>query len=178
MIIPFPHKHLFENFALRIGVTKLATITHIFLASGLRFDCFFFLAKFCYVKVNTNCTLKRIRSLFLQITGTNLGMRPANEIRRYTVIPSPIGWAHTQNDPWIIVENHRLTNACLFLCPLPLSSGWQWYVSRAFSCFSEFNRDRAPPIYFLLIDNIAELRSLCYDSHRFHLCVQSPLYPQ
>ena len=32
--------------------------------------------------------------------GINLCMRPANERRRYTVTPSLIGWAHTQNGPW------------------------------------------------------------------------------
>ena len=29
-----------------------------------------------------------------------LCMRPANERQRYIVTSSPIGWAHTQNDPW------------------------------------------------------------------------------
>ena len=33
------------------------------------------------------------------ITGIILCMRPANERRRYNVTSSPIGWAHTQNDP-------------------------------------------------------------------------------
>ena len=35
---------------------------------------------------------------FVQITGTSLGMRPANERRRYNVTTYLIGWAHT--DPW------------------------------------------------------------------------------
>ena len=33
-------------------------------------------------------------------TGIILYMRSANERWRYTVTPSLIGWAHTQNDPW------------------------------------------------------------------------------
>ena len=33
---------------------------------------------------------------FLDVfTGLILGLRPANERRRYTVTPSPIGWAQT-----------------------------------------------------------------------------------
>ena len=28
----------------------------------------------------------------------------ANERRRYNVMSSPIGWVHTQNDPWILVS--------------------------------------------------------------------------
>ena len=31
--------------------------------------------------------------------GMILGLRPANERRRYTVTPSLIGWAQTQNQP-------------------------------------------------------------------------------
>ena len=33
-------------------------------------------------------------------SGIILCMGPANERRRYNVTSSPIGWAHTQNDPW------------------------------------------------------------------------------
>ena len=33
-------------------------------------------------------------------TGIILCIRPANERRRYNVT-SLIGWAHTQNDPWL-----------------------------------------------------------------------------
>ena len=36
-----------------------------------------------------------------QYTGIILWMRPANERRRYNVTSSLIGWAHTQNNPWI-----------------------------------------------------------------------------
>ena len=35
-------------------------------------------------------------------TGMILGLRPANERRRYKVTPSLIGWAQTLNQPWII----------------------------------------------------------------------------
>ena len=31
-------------------------------------------------------------------------MNPANERRRYNVTSSPIGWAHTQNEPCITVQ--------------------------------------------------------------------------
>ena len=30
----------------------------------------------------------------------SLGMRPANERRRYIVTTSLNGWAHTETDPW------------------------------------------------------------------------------
>ena len=36
-------------------------------------------------------------------SGIILCMCPANERRRYIVTSSPIGWAHTQNDPWIFI---------------------------------------------------------------------------
>ena len=38
------------------------------------------------------------------LPGIILCLRLANERRRYTVTPSLIGWAHTQNDPWIVVQ--------------------------------------------------------------------------
>ena len=39
--------------------------------------------------------------------GISVGMRPANEIRRYNVTTSLTGWAHTQTDPyeWRCVYN-------------------------------------------------------------------------
>ena len=39
-----------------------------------------------------------------QTSGIILCMRPANESWRYTVTPSLIGWAHTQNDPWEFLQ--------------------------------------------------------------------------
>ena len=39
-----------------------------------------------------------------------LGLRPANERRRYKVTPSPIGWAQTWNQPWGI-SNRCVTRA-------------------------------------------------------------------
>ena len=33
--------------------------------------------------------------------GIILWIRPVNERRRYIVTSSLIGWAHTQNDPWV-----------------------------------------------------------------------------
>ena len=37
-------------------------------------------------------------------SGITLCMHPANERWRYIVTSSPIGWAHTQNDPWTYVN--------------------------------------------------------------------------
>ena len=34
-------------------------------------------------------------------------MGSANERRRYIVMPPLIGWAHTQNDRWVLVEDLR-----------------------------------------------------------------------
>ena len=44
---------------------------------------------------------------FLYPQGIILCMCPANEIWRYIVMSSVIGWAHTQNDPW----NHHSLGA-------------------------------------------------------------------
>ena len=37
------------------------------------------------------------------VSGIILCVRPANEILRYIVTSSLIGWAHIQNDPWMFV---------------------------------------------------------------------------
>ena len=46
-----------------------------------------------------------IRCWFIELkhilSGIILCMRPANERRRYDVTSSFIGWAHSQNDPWL-----------------------------------------------------------------------------
>ena len=42
-----------------------------------------------------------------------LGMGSANERRRYTVTSSLIGWAHTENDPWVSSANPY--NVCILL---------------------------------------------------------------
>ena len=36
--------------------------------------------------------------------GIILCMRPANERQQYIVMLSPIGWVHTQNDPWNLMQ--------------------------------------------------------------------------
>ena len=41
---------------------------------------------------------------FYDLIGFILCMRPANERRRYIVTSSLIGWAHTQNDPCLIIQ--------------------------------------------------------------------------
>ena len=38
------------------------------------------------------------------IQGPNLGLRPANEKRRYKVTPSLIDWTQTYNQPWYSIE--------------------------------------------------------------------------
>ena len=42
--------------------------------------------------------------LTIDIVGIILCMRPSNERWRYSVTPSLIGWAHTQNDPWYSLD--------------------------------------------------------------------------
>ena len=39
-----------------------------------------------------------------QVCRVILCMRPANERWRYSVMPSLIGWVHTQNDPWVCYD--------------------------------------------------------------------------
>ena len=41
---------------------------------------------------------------FEGLAGIILGMGSANERRRYVVPPPLIGWAHTQNDPWLAMH--------------------------------------------------------------------------
>ena len=42
--------------------------------------------------------------------GLILGLRPANERRRYKVMPSLIGWVQTQNQPWASID--WVTSSC------------------------------------------------------------------
>ena len=42
----------------------------------------------------------RVNITIVQDSGLILGLRPANERRRYFVTTSLIGWAQTQNQPW------------------------------------------------------------------------------
>ena len=49
----------------------------------------------------TSSPLYGNRDVGQQWAGFILCMRPANERRRYIVTSSLIGWAHTQNDPWV-----------------------------------------------------------------------------
>ena len=46
----------------------------------------------------------RQRTITWVYSGLILGLRPANERRRYKVTPSPIGWAQTLNQPCIFVQ--------------------------------------------------------------------------
>ena len=40
------------------------------------------------------------------LSGRILGLRPANERRRYKVTPPLTGWAQTWNQPWFICHTH------------------------------------------------------------------------
>ena len=40
----------------------------------------------------------------MELPGIILGMGSANERWRYIVMSSLIGWAHTQNDPWVTLD--------------------------------------------------------------------------
>ena len=53
-------------------------------------------------------------------TGIMSHMCPANERRRYNVTSSLIGWAHTQNDPWLQLS--YITVAALKPCGAKSSS--------------------------------------------------------
>ena len=45
-------------------------------------------------------------------------MHPASETQCYTVMSSPVGWAHTQNDSGSVVLH-------LLFCPIK-AGGWEW----------------------------------------------------
>ena len=60
------------------------------------------------------------------LTGTILLMRPANE-RCYTLTSSPIGWAHTENDPWF--DSRNASRCWLPNCGKPM----MWETSHAIS---------------------------------------------
>ena len=47
---------------------------------------------------------KNTNDLLTLVAGIILGMGLANETQRYTVMSSLIGWAHTQNDPWVGID--------------------------------------------------------------------------
>ena len=42
------------------------------------------------------------------ISGLILGLRPANERRRYKVTPSLTGWAQVENQPWDLIPRFIL----------------------------------------------------------------------
>ena len=54
----------------------------------------------------------------LCMAGIILCAHLANERQGYTVTPSLIGWAHTQNDPWCCTVDGALT--CHFVLPTPV----------------------------------------------------------
>ena len=49
--------------------------------------------------VPCQCYDLKMLAIHLNVTGISLGMRPANEKRRYSVTTSLISWAHTYTDP-------------------------------------------------------------------------------
>ena len=66
---------------------------------------------------NKNFTI--MKSFLLQwMSGLILGLRPANERRCYKVTPSLIGWAQTQNQPWLLCQGamcQAITKRKMFL---------------------------------------------------------------
>ena len=54
-------------------------------------------------EVNMACCLIGTKTL-TEPAGMILWTRPANERWRYIVTSSLIGWAHSQNDPWISAD--------------------------------------------------------------------------
>ena len=60
--------------------------------------------------------LKKKKNMFrLPVVEDHLWMRTANERRRYDVTSSPIGWAHTQHDPWCVLIHNIAHNDVLFI---------------------------------------------------------------
>ena len=61
--------------------------------------------RYYFLNDNENNKGKNMTKCFLLARGVILCMRPANEKPRYSVTPTRFGWAHTQNDPWAIVDH-------------------------------------------------------------------------
>ena len=69
------------------------------------------------------------QSIKFLLAGIILGVGLANERRRYIVTSSLIGWAHTENDPWLVIFMFLFLMICsisgsicssyFFLCRLP-----------------------------------------------------------
>ena len=55
-------------------------------------------------KHNTSVSISHVMDDMF--TGQILGLRPANERRRYKVTPSPIDWAQTWNQPCVYLPQH------------------------------------------------------------------------
>ena len=57
-----------------------------------------------------------------EVTGIIPFMLPVNERRRYMAMPSLIGWAHAQNDPWVTKPHVKLATGQLpLIWVIPLS---------------------------------------------------------
>ena len=52
--------------------------------------------------------LKLCRQKTMDVAGIIFWMHPTNERRHYIVTWSPVGWVHTQNDPWCICSSMSL----------------------------------------------------------------------
>ena len=61
----------------------------------------------CWVSDLAENGVIRLHAFLLGITGLILGLRPANDRRRYKVTPSLIGWAQTYCQPWYQPEYRK-----------------------------------------------------------------------
>ena len=72
---------------------------------------------FCFTKCLPDILSSQIRSILSrkkENPGLILGLRPANERRRYKVTPSLMGWAQTKNQPWKSECYHLLPTYSLY----------------------------------------------------------------
>ena len=61
--------------------------------------------------MNNGTANKTDNTLHIRLmSGLILGLRPANERRRYKVTPSLIGWAQTYNQPWMLYHSKQPPN--------------------------------------------------------------------
>ena len=78
-------------------------------------------------------------------TGTIMYMHTANERRRYIVTSSPIGWVHTQNDPW-----RRLASTSL---EIPKTDIWNCLIVQQFYIHLGSGVNEPVHLYFVISSN-------------------------
>ena len=111
-------------------------------------------------------------------TGLNLGLRPANERRRYKVTPSLIGWAQTYNQHWSI--SHEIcARFCCALCCLviqwsPVLTQAIFYAKYFSTYFHNVTKEMRFGVFFMSCNNFIR----CHLDPRWNLNQNSNMFLQ